>query len=161
MALPNSIRSKLDSQDFAQMIWASLLLKHRDLVRFDSPEKLIGLLVHIARNKVVDAYRHYTKYQVRDHRRESSIDKVCNSNEVVAPHRFDGGLLDRNMSPSQAAGMRERWQLLLTNLSSRDCKILRHRMNGKTYVEIAKTLGIGVTTVRKSLERIVAQLSDE
>jgi RNA polymerase sigma factor (sigma-70 family) len=160
-ALPGSIRSKLDSQDLAQMIWASLLLKRSDLDDLHSPQQLINLLVRIAHNKVVDAYRHYTNYQSRDHRRESSIDAVSNSNQAASPHCFDGGLLDRELSPSQTAGLREKWQLVFESLSSRDRKILRHRMNGKTYAEIARAVGIGITTVRTTLEQIVVRLRDE
>jgi RNA polymerase sigma factor (sigma-70 family) len=148
--LPNSIRSKLDSQDFAQIIWTSLLLKRDNLGGVQSPQELINLLVRVAHNKVVDAYRHYAAYKVRDHRRETSIDGVA-----------DRGLVDREMTPSQAAGTREKWQSLLEGLSTRDNTILRLRMDGKTYSEIAAVAGVGITTVRGVLNRIVLQLRDD
>lgn len=159
--LPRSIRSKVDSQDFAQIIWVSVLLKQSNLDRVRSPQELINLLVRVAHHKVVDAYRHYTDFQARDHRRESPIEKVGRSKQSGVQHTVDAGLFDRQMSPSQSAGVRERWQLLLQNLSPRDGAILRHRMNGETYTEIAGVVGAGVTTVREVLNRIVAQLRDE
>jgi DNA-directed RNA polymerase specialized sigma24 family protein len=143
------------------MIWVSLLLNRAQLEQVKTPQQLINLLVHIAHDKVVDAYRHYTDCQARDHRRESPINMVSNLNQAAARHRFDGGLLDRQMSPSQTAGVREKWHTLLESLSTRDCAILRHRMNGETYTEIAKVVGVGITAVREVLERIVVQLRDE
>lgn len=150
VSLPNSIRSKLDSQDFAQIIWTSLLLKRDNLAGVQSPQELINLLVRIAHNKVVDAYRHYSVYQARDHKRESPIDGIV-----------DHGLVDRELTPSQAAGTREKWQSLLERLSSRDTTILKLRMDGKTYTEIAGAAGVGITTVREVLNKIVSQLRDD
>jgi DNA-directed RNA polymerase specialized sigma24 family protein len=70
-------------------------------------------------------------------------------------------MLDRELSPSQIAGVREEWQLILNGLSPRDCDILRHRMNGKTYAEISALVGVGITTVRTTLDHIVGQLRNE
>ena len=70
-SLPRAIRPKLDSQDFAQIVWASLLLKRSYLAHVKTPQQLICLLATVAHNKVVDAFRHYMTYQARDLRRES------------------------------------------------------------------------------------------
>lgn len=160
-SLPRSIRSKLDSQDFAQVIWASLMIERAQLQRVKTPQELINLLVRVAHHKVVDAYRHYTIYQARDHRRESPIENLTKVNQGDRARQVDGNLLDRELSPSQTASLRERWQALVEGLSTRDRNVLRLRMNGKTYSEIGDTVGIGVSTVKDVLDKIVAQLRYE
>ena len=53
-----SIRSQFDSTDFVQEVWLSFL---KDLPKgrvFETPSRLGAFLVHMARNKVVDAIRH-------------------------------------------------------------------------------------------------------
>jgi RNA polymerase sigma factor (sigma-70 family) len=155
--LPSSIRSKLDSEDLAQMIWASLLLKGTDLAELHSPQQLINLLVRIARYKTVDAYRHYTTNQKRDHRRESPLSSL----KPASSTGVDRQLLDQEPSPSHIVRFRDDWQHILKSLSERDREILRHRMNGETYAEIAQKAGVGITTVRNVLEHIVSCLRNE
>ena len=58
-SLPKRIRSKVDSQDFVQSVWASILLKRGRLAQFHKPEQFIGYLAAMAKNKVVDKYRHF------------------------------------------------------------------------------------------------------
>ena len=58
-SLPRTLRAKLDSQDFAQSLWASLLLRRADLTRLQTPGQLIAYLAQATRNKVVDKTRHY------------------------------------------------------------------------------------------------------
>jgi RNA polymerase sigma factor (sigma-70 family) len=155
--LPRSIRSKLDSEDLAQMIWASLLLKGTDLAELHSPQQLINLLVCIARYKTVDAYRHYTTNQKRDHRRESPLATL----KPASSAGIDRRLLDQEPSPSHIVRFRDDWQHILKSLSERDREILRHRMNGETYAEIAQKAGVGITTVRNILEHVVSRLRNE
>jgi RNA polymerase sigma factor (sigma-70 family) len=155
--LPNSIRSKVDSQDLAQMIWASLLFKGMELQELKSPQQLMNLLVSIARNKSVDAYRHYTASQKRDHRRESSL----NSSHATSNQRSDRRLRDSEPTPSRLVRFRDEWEHVMRSLSSQDLEILKCRMNGKTYAEISAEIGVGITKVRTTLEQIVRQLRDE
>jgi len=71
-ALPSAVRRRMDSIDFAQIVWASILQRRSYLSTVKSPEHLIALLSTVARRKVTDAFRHNT-YQVRDVRRESKL----------------------------------------------------------------------------------------
>jgi RNA polymerase sigma factor (sigma-70 family) len=157
-ALPAAIRPKLDSQDFAQIVWASLLLKRTYLAHVKSPEQLIRLLAAVAQHKVIDAYRHYTAYQARDLSRESPIEGILHPQRANAATQYDRGVLDRDLSPSQMAGVREKWQALSASLSPRDRDILRLRIKDHTYTEIAQALGISSSTVRRVLDRIIDQL---
>jgi len=156
--LPAAIRPKIDSQDFAQIVWASLLLKRTYLAHISSPEQLIRLLAGTAQHKVIDVYRRYTTHKGRDLKRETPLAEVLNPRRKNAATQYDRGVLDRDLSPSQFASVREKWQSLANVLSPRDRDVLRLRYEGRTYVEIAGTLGIGVTTVRRVLDRIIERL---
>src|SRR5262249_2841714 len=44
LSLPPTVRQKLDSQDIAQTLWASLLLGRTNLAKLESPDRLIAFL---------------------------------------------------------------------------------------------------------------------
>src|SRR4051812_21328124 len=71
-SLPPILRSKLDSHDFAQTLWASLLLNHADLTRLKTPDQLVAYLARATRNKVVDKMRHFRTLK-HDVRREQPL----------------------------------------------------------------------------------------
>src|SRR5262245_16988155 len=75
-SLPTRLRSKVDSQDFAQTLWASLLLKNADLTRLKTPEQLIAYLVRATKNKVVDKTRHFDALKCDIHREEPLQDHL-------------------------------------------------------------------------------------
>jgi len=155
-ALPAIIRPKLDSQDFAQAVWASLLMKRTYLARVTTHQQLVGLLAAAARHKVIDAYRHYTATAAYNVRSEESIDtREPSSRRGGASGR---GLLGRDPSPSQMASLREQWRLTVERSSLRDRQILALRMKGQTYGQISQTLGVSVATVRRVLDRLIDEL---
>src|SRR5713226_1526015 len=51
------IRSKFDSMDFAQDVWASFFAQPLARRSFGSPEELVAFLTALAENKVIDAVR--------------------------------------------------------------------------------------------------------
>src|SRR4051794_32345981 len=56
--LPKLLRSRFDSLDFVQSVWASFFLQMRSGPEpFDDPRCLVAYLAKVARNKVVDQYR--------------------------------------------------------------------------------------------------------
>jgi RNA polymerase sigma factor (sigma-70 family) len=156
-SLPNALRPKLDSVDFAQIVWASMLQRRSYLAGAPTPQHLIALLATVARRKVTDAIRRNT-YQVRDIRREQSLDAA----DETASRRKQGNaapaVYDPLPSPSQLVGLREKWTALVDNLDSRDRKILHLRFLGKTYPEIAEQLEVSEWVVRRVVERIIQQL---
>ena len=166
--LPNAIRSKLDSQDFAQIVWVSLLLKRTYLRHVKSPEQLIALLAKVAQHKVIDVFRHFTVVQTRDIRRETPLEDLVSSQRTKASEHAGAGLIvrgvgeralmDRNLSPSQIAGAREKWQALIGALPPRDRAILKMRIQGKTYSDIADALSICSNTAKRVLDKIIEEL---
>src|SRR5258708_1807407 len=55
--LTNRMRTKADSTDFAQSVWASFFANRSTADRFDRPESLMAYLAQIARNKVGEEFR--------------------------------------------------------------------------------------------------------
>jgi RNA polymerase sigma factor (sigma-70 family) len=157
-SLPSLIRPKLDSQDFTQAVWASLLLKREYLSGIRTQEQLISLLASAARHKVIDAFRYYTTTQAHDARREVGLDLVRPKLPRGNPERDEKGVTRMDPTPSQLASVRERWRLALESASARDREILKLRIRGGTYQSISGVVGVSVSTVRRALDDLIADL---
>lgn len=156
--LPAAIRPKLDSQDFAQIVWASLLLKRSSLCHVKTPAQLVALLASLAHHKVIDVYRHYTTSRIRDFRRETPLGAIVDQAEQDSREQANRVLFDRGPSPSHVAGVREKWNIVSGQLTARDREVLRMRVKGHTYVEIAEHMNISQTTVRRVLANAIEML---
>jgi RNA polymerase sigma factor (sigma-70 family) len=157
-SLPAIIRPKLDSQDFAQAVWASMLLKSEYLSHLETPEQLIALLAATARHKVIDAYRHYTLTQAYNVRTEQALEPAQPLSSGFRTTDRESGIASRDPTPSQTAMLREQWRLTIENCSPRDKEILAMRMRGETYDAISEKLGMSVATVRRVLDRVISDL---
>lgn len=159
-SLPPKVRQKLDSQDFAQALWASILLKRTDLTRLKTPEQLIAFLARAARNKVIDATRRYLGTQKYDVKRERNLDDVAFGRRKRPERTLSGALFARDPTPSEFASLRERWNQVLKRASERDRQILRHRLAGDTFQIISVKLKINQATARRAIQRLIDQLSE-
>jgi RNA polymerase sigma factor (sigma-70 family) len=158
-SLPRTLRAKLDSQDFAQSLWASLLLRRADLTRLQTPGQLIAYLAQATRNKVVDKTRHFHTQKHDIAREERLPDHTISLNK--SPKRVQiSEPYARDPSPSTSANLRERWSLILSKLSERDRKIFQLRLEGRTFDEISDKLEINQATARRAIQRLIVQLSE-
>ena len=158
-SLPPKVRQKLDSQDFAQTLWASILLNGTDLTRLKTPEQLIGFLAAAARHKVIDATRRYLKSQKYDVAREQSLVEISAGSGDSSKGTLPSALCTRDPTPSQFASLREQWGQILRAASERDREILRLRLQGRTFETIAAQLEINQATARRAIQRLIEQLS--
>jgi RNA polymerase sigma factor (sigma-70 family) len=154
-SLPAIIRPKLDSHDFAQSVWASLLLKRGYLSHLHTPEQLIALLASAARNKVIDAYRHYTVAEAYNVRTERPIEAAECLSSAGRPAERDQGVADRDPTPSQIAMLREQWRRAIENCSCEDREIVCLRMRGETFNSISAKVGMSRRRVRQIVERVI------
>jgi RNA polymerase sigma factor (sigma-70 family) len=159
MSLSSNLRPKLDSQDIAQTLWASLLLKRADLTRLKTPEQLIAYLARATQNKVIDKVRHY-RTQKNDVRREERLQDHIAGGESGARQPRAGALFARDPTPSTAANLRECWNYVLSRASDRDRHILKLRLDGRTFDDISETLQINQATARRAIQRLIEQLSE-
>jgi RNA polymerase sigma factor (sigma-70 family) len=145
------LRQKLDSQDVAQTLWASLLLRRSELQRLRTPEELIAFLAQATKNKVADKVRNL-RTQKRNFEREESLEPHFRDS---TKNRFTNiSLRSREPSPSTHASIRERWTRVIAQASERDRKIIELRMRDHTFEDIAEVLKIHEQTVRRAVQRL-------
>ncbi len=141
--LNKRMRSKFDSADFAQAVWASFFAGRARRYAFDRPEALLTFLTSLARNKVVEAVRQRCqtqKYNV--HRELPFASSVLCRKAAVQP------------TPSQAAVVNEEWEKLLGQLPPHRRRILVLLRQGSSCAEIAQELGLSVKTIRRIIQRL-------
>ena len=144
--LDRRMRSKFDSQDFVQMVWASVFRNPNEICSLAGPQDLIRYLAALGRRKVIIEYRRRiqrnTKYNLT---RERSLD-----DSELAEHPVDTD----ELTPSQLAIAREQWEEFLRKQPERDRSIVQMRIQGSTFLEIAQRLGINERTARKVISRL-------
>lgn len=146
--LNQQLRSRFDSQDFVQAVWASFFANRAAVANFDDPASLTAFLSRIAANKVIEECRR---------RMTSKKDNVNLERPTDAfGHPSDRNLPSADPTASQVAIANEQWDRLVAGQPARYQRMLELRTQGATFEEIATTLGVNEKTVR----RIVQKLSD-
>jgi RNA polymerase sigma-70 factor (ECF subfamily) len=157
LSLPANVRQKLDSQDIAQTLWASILLGRTDLAKLGSPDGLIAFLCRAAKNKVIDKTRRLNTQKFAVSREQSLNHPASESREGSSPE----GLWANGSTPIEHVSVREQWRHLLSLASERDRQIIELRMKGCSFAEISQQVQVGEMTARRVVERFVEQLSEE
>ena len=138
--LHQQMRSKFDSVDFVQMVWASFFTHPKRMASFRDPTQLVKYLVGMAKNKVHQESRRRLEYQAYDLKRERNLEQKNGD---------DSQRLASNQTPSQMAIARERYDDLMREQTERNRQIVKMRISGKTYLEISESLGINERTARQ------------
>jgi RNA polymerase sigma factor (sigma-70 family) len=143
--LNRGLRSKFDSVDFVQAVWASFFAgaprRH-----FEHHQALMAFLVTLAQNKVVDAVRQRMQTKKYDVNRERPLE-----GEVAGE---SGGLAARQPTPSQEAVANDEWHRLLADLPDRYRRMLVLLREGHTQKDIARELNVNEKTIRRVLEKL-------
>lgn len=145
-SLNRDLRSKFDSIDFVQVVWASFFREPEKMRRINSEGELMAYLAAMARNKVVGEVRRRLDTQKHNARLEVPLDQVFDKSK--------SDLSSRDPSPSQVAIFRERWNHLVDGQPTQVKRIVELRFNGATYEEIAEELHIHERTARKAIKRL-------
>jgi len=162
-SLPRAIRPKIDSVDIFQSVWMSILAKRTRLAQLDTPQRFIAYLAATARLKVLEKYRHFTRMQAFDVKREQRMSDpidACNAKlgVVIAKATFT----DVKHPPASAvAQAREAWQKIISNCNERDQQIVELRLKGQTYETIANELNVSTRTIRRTLQRLLLTVTNE
>jgi RNA polymerase sigma-70 factor (ECF subfamily) len=146
--LDSRMRSKFDSQDFVQMVWASFFRNPVEMSSFDEPEDLMRYLSAMAQHKVVSEYRRRIVQQKHNVTRERPLNDSHESDEVAKT---------RDPTPSQFAMIREDWNRKLEGMSDKHQEIVRLRLGGATYTEIAQQVGVHERTARQVVHRVFGE----
>jgi RNA polymerase sigma-70 factor (ECF subfamily) len=142
-------RSRYDSLDFVNDVWASFFASPPRNVRFDDPQSLVAYLARMARNKIGEVRRRHGTAK-NDVDREKPLD-------VVARTALGGGLPAPDATPSQIVGAEDEFQQMLRDRSPVHRGILKLLREGMTYREIADRLN----TNEKTIQRLIRRLDPE
>lgn len=152
------IRPKVDSADYVQSVWASILINRDRLAQFTEPEQLIRYLAVMARHKVFDGYRnlHTAKNNIRVERRlEKKREFSSWSNDSGENGHYP---TSTEPSPSEFAIERELWERIGAVGSERDREVVAMRVQGASYKQIADQLGVSEKTVQRTLDKLLGAL---
>lgn len=148
--LAPKLRSKFDSTDFVQAVWASFFANPPPAQALDRPEALGAYLQKLAQHKVIDAVRQRLQAQKYNVNRENSLDGSAAYQAA--------GLTAQQPTPSQVAMAREEWDRLLEGQPARYRQILLLRRQGHSHREIAHKLGLDETTIRRAIRNLAPRL---
>jgi RNA polymerase sigma-70 factor (ECF subfamily) len=142
------MRSRFDSQDFAQQVWASFFIEPGSLPRFQTPDELVHFLMGMAANKVTGEGRHLLT-QKNNIQRELRIDAMAPAAESHPA--------SRDPTPSAVAVYHEQYGRLVEGQPPSVRRIVERRVEGMTFDEIAAELEIDESTARRVMKRLKRQ----
>jgi RNA polymerase sigma factor (sigma-70 family) len=148
--LDQRMRSKFDSIDFLQDVWASFFLNPPPPTTFDGPEHLFQYLTVMARNKVTDAFRKRIVYQ-----------KYNLNRELPRAETVSDSLAEREAGqPASSHECRadELWDQATSGRTKKQVKILSMLRDGYTHAEIAAALQLNQKTVQRVVQAIATRL---
>jgi RNA polymerase sigma-70 factor (ECF subfamily) len=139
------LRSKFDSSDFQQDVWASFFVGVSGRT-FERPEALMAFLAKMARNKVLMAVRQRCQIQKYNVDREHSLDgsAACEARDKAGP----------DPTPSQLVVAQEKLDQLLKDHPPRYQRILILLSQGYTQVQISRELGVSERMVRRVIQKL-------
>jgi RNA polymerase sigma factor (sigma-70 family) len=146
--LDPKLRSKFDSDDFVQDVFASFF-KNPPAPETFQPEAFLTFLANMARNKVADAARQQMGREKRSVNRENSLDGSARIQARALP-----GL---DPTPSETAVANEKWQSLLQQNGPQQERILQLLRMGYTHEEIARVLELNAKRVQRLLQKLRAK----
>ena len=147
--LHRKLRSKFDSLDFVQAVWASFFARREEIGRFEQPEDIVAFLGAVATNKVIDETRARLFAQRHTVAREEFL-------EPGTP-RHDEALADAQPTPSEVVALKDLWDCLLEDQPSHYRRILHMRRSGLPCEEIARRTGLTEKTVHRIIEKLVSK----
>ncbi len=162
-SLPRAIRPKIDSVDIFQSVWMSVLAKRTRLAQLDTPQRFVAYLAATARLKVLEKYRHYTRMQAFDVRREQRMSDPIDAKNAKSPATLaKAALVDTKHPPGSAvAEAREAWQTLMSNCNDRDRKVVKLRLKGQSFEDIAGQLQVSTKTIQRILQRLLLTITND
>ncbi len=142
--LNGPLRSKLDTMDIVQSVWADVLGGFREAGwRFNDPAHLRAFLVKVARNRLIDRRRQHH----RAIEQERPLDPTMDLPNVHEPR------------PSEIAQEHELWKRILDECSPAHREILVLKKQGLPNSEIARQIGLHEGSVRRILYDLARRLA--
>ncbi len=144
--LPAPLRSKFDSTDILQSVWADVLCGFREAGwRFADVDHLRGFLFIATRNRLIDRIRQ----QQRAVDRERPLGWGDGPQTLTSPQP----------RPSEVAQADELWERIVSRCPPDHRPILDLRRQGYSLAEIAERTGFHADSVRRILRTIARQMA--
>ncbi|QDU26225.1 RNA polymerase sigma factor [Anatilimnocola aggregata] len=146
--LNRRLRSKFDSLDFVQIVWASFFRTPHRIKDVETPEQLVAYLATVAKFKVISEVRRRlqsAKYNLNREADRSDMQQTLGQLAATSP------------TPSSVAMAKERWEQLLAGEPEHVKQIVELRLQGVTFTSIAAELNIHERTARKVVQRLLQQ----
>ncbi len=144
--LDPKLRSKFDSEDFLQDVWATFFVNPPEPKRFGSVEELFAYLTKLARNKVAEKARQRFRRGKYNVNRERSL----SGSAALAAHRVAGP----EPTPSEVVVAEEQYTGLRAAQAPAQRDIITLLREGRTHEEIAQLLNVHP----KNVQRVVRGL---
>jgi RNA polymerase sigma factor (sigma-70 family) len=142
--LDRAMRSKFDSGDFVQAVWASFFENRGRILDFPTARDLILFLARVAHNKVIDEIRRRLVLQGRNINFEVPLDES----------RVEATMPSPGPTASEVVMADERLERMKARHSDQQRRILELRQSGATHAQIAAALGVNPKTVQRALQRL-------
>jgi RNA polymerase sigma-70 factor (ECF subfamily) len=146
--LDERMRSKFDSIDFLQDVWASFFRNPPEAAAFCSPDALYHFLTTLARNKVTKEIRQRLVYQKFNVNREAPQENPTAG--------WLNGAKARQPTPSQECVAKEQWEKAVRGRTQLQRKILEMLRDGYSRSEVSTSLGLSRKLVQRLVSRVAA-----
>jgi RNA polymerase sigma-70 factor (ECF subfamily) len=144
--VPARLRSKFDSIDVVQSVWADVLHGFRAAGwQFADTGHLRAFLVKATRNRFIDRYRQYRSAAARE--------RSLTSAAVPA------GVPSAEPRPSEIVQADELWQQMLAQCPPAHQEVLRLKRQGLSLAEIAARTNFHEDSVRRIVREVARRLS--
>jgi RNA polymerase sigma factor (sigma-70 family) len=139
------VRTKFDSVDVVQSVWADLLRGFRDgRWHFEGPEQLKAFLVRAARNRFLNRARHHKA--------------ACDHEQSLGEAGVDS-LPTSEPRPDQQAEADELWEQMLALCPPVHRPLLHMRRQGVPLAELAARSGMHESSVRRIFYELARRVS--
>jgi RNA polymerase sigma-70 factor (ECF subfamily) len=144
--MPAQLRSKFDSVDIVQSVWADVLDGFREAGwRFTDAAHLRAFLVKVTRNRLIDRLRRYHTAAEREQREsETQLERTVTADDP---------------RPSEVAQANELWEQMLSLCPPRHRPILQLKRQGCSLDEIAAQTHLHPSSVRRILYDLARRLA--
>jgi RNA polymerase sigma-70 factor (ECF subfamily) len=145
--LSRSLRSKFDSVDFVQSVWASFFEDRDRVGDFPTPNHLVRYLGLMAQSKVVNESRRRLETQKTDVGREVSLERSSLLRSLASP----------GPTASEVFIAKERAQRMAAGDSIRRKRVIALKRSGHSNLAIAVRLKIQVKAVQRIIRRLLSR----
>jgi len=136
-----SLRTRYDSLDMVQDVWASFLALAPERLNFTDPNSLLAFLEQVAYHRTVEVFRHRFGTQKDDIARET-------------PGETDATAVATTPTPSMFVAAADEWDAMVRQFPPGHRVILQRLKEGYDNAEIARMANVSLSTVNRVVRRL-------